>query len=133
MWNIMAFQDKHNKTEVFVRVCVPEPQAFLSGNLLIDNNTVNCTNCQITNCVNYTLSNFLIVKQPDYVYLPVNLTKDWYDDKGLGILEHATTDAVRSRVTEVLSIQKILLRSGPLWPLALMNLSVSSFDEFPEP
>ena len=48
----------------------------MSGNLLIDNNTVNCTNCQITNCVNYTLSNFLIVKQPDYVYLPVNLTKD---------------------------------------------------------
>ena len=59
---------------------------------MIDNNTVNCTNCQITNCVNYTLSNFLIVKQPDYVYLPVNLTKDWYDDKGLGILEHATTE-----------------------------------------
>ena len=64
----------------------------MSGNLLIDNNTVNCTNCQITNCVNYTLSNFLIVKQPDYVYLPVNLTKDWYDDKGLAILEHTTTE-----------------------------------------
>ena len=25
MWNIMAFQDKHNKTEVFVCSCVPEP------------------------------------------------------------------------------------------------------------
>jgi hypothetical protein len=58
----------------------------------IDNNTVHCTNCQITNCVNYTLSNFLTVKQADYVYLPVNLTKDWYDDKGLAILEHATTE-----------------------------------------
>ena len=64
----------------------------MSGNLLIDNNTVNCTNCQITNCVNYTLSNFLIVKQPDYVYLPVNLTNGWYDDTGLTILEHATTE-----------------------------------------
>jgi hypothetical protein len=90
--NITAFQDEQNKTEVFVRVCVPEPLAFLSGNLLIDINTVNCTNCQITNCVNSTLSNFLIVKQPGYVYLPVNLTKDWYDEKALAILEHATTE-----------------------------------------
>jgi hypothetical protein len=32
------------------------------------------------------------VKQPDYVYLLVNLTKDWYDDKGLAILEHTTTE-----------------------------------------
>jgi hypothetical protein len=56
--NIMAFQDEQNKTEMFVRECVSEPYAFLSGNLLIDNNTVNCSNCQITNCVNSTLNNF---------------------------------------------------------------------------
>lgn len=98
---------------------------FFEGNLLIDNNTVNCTNCQITNCVNYTLSNFLIVKQPDYVYLPVNLTKDWYDDKGLGILEHATTELLlRSKraIGMILAGMAVLIVSIMVTAIASVSL-----------
>lgn len=92
---------------------------------MIDNNTVNCTNCQITNCVNYTLSNFLIVKQPDYVYLPVNLTKDWYDDKGLAILEHATTELLlRSKraIGMILAGMAVLIVSIMVTAIASVSL-----------
>ena len=120
----MAFQDEQNKTEMFVRECVSEPYAFLSGNLLIDNNTVNCTNCQITNCVNYTLSNFLIVKQPDYVYLPVNLTKDWYDDKDLAILEHAITELLQSKRVIGMIIAGVAALIAAITVMAIASVSL---------
>lgn len=94
---IMAFQEDQNKTEIYARACVPEPYAFLSGNLLIDIETVKCTNCQITNCVNSTFDNFLVVKQPDYVFLPVNVSEGWYENTGTEILKEATSQLVRQK------------------------------------
>ena len=96
----------------------------MSGNLLIDNNTVNCTNCQITNCVNYTLSNFLIVKQPDYVYLPVNLTKDWYDDKDLAILEHAITELLQSKRVIGMIIAGVAALIAAITVMAIASVSL---------
>uniref|UniRef100_A0A8V5GWB6 Uncharacterized protein n=1 Tax=Melopsittacus undulatus TaxID=13146 RepID=A0A8V5GWB6_MELUD len=36
-----------------------------------------------------------MVKQPDYVFLPVNLTQDWYADSGSEVLELVTKQLLR--------------------------------------
>ncbi|XP_061872516.1 endogenous retrovirus group K member 25 Env polyprotein-like [Colius striatus] len=89
-----------NNTEIWFQACVPEPYVFLSGSTLIINTTdhsVNCTNCVLSNCVNSSILNFVMLKQPPYVFLPVNLTHDWYADEGSEVLTIVTQALMRQK------------------------------------
>ncbi|XP_042747095.1 endogenous retrovirus group K member 9 Env polyprotein [Lagopus leucura] len=92
--NKWAMTAESYTTEFYMRACVPEPYAFLSGPLNIVNSIVSCTDCVISNCLNSSSSSFLLVKQPNYVYLPVNLTHYWYADKGMEILQEASLQLI---------------------------------------
>lgn len=51
---------------------------------------VKCYNCTLTNCLtkdNGNIKIMLIVRQPPYVMIPVNITGDWYDNQGTRILQ----------------------------------------------
>lgn len=50
---------------------------------------ISCNDCTLSNCVNSTYSSFLIVKQPSFVFVPVNVSGSWYEDTGLAVLYEA--------------------------------------------
>lgn len=98
--NIVLLQrPKLSKPNDFaVRACINAPHAILMSTINNFNITKNkeayniyCHDCVLTNCINSTMSKdlkvFLIVHQPNYVILPVNLTESWYDDPGVEILK----------------------------------------------
>lgn len=78
---------------VTLPACVPDPFAFVGGNLSImyinDAFNISCNDCTLSNCVNSTYSSFLIVKQPSFVFVPVNVSGSWYEDTGLAVLHEA--------------------------------------------
>lgn len=88
---------------VSVRACVPEPYALLVGSIIIstDNNTgvitTNCTACILTNCINQTSQDVVILIQPAFVFLPVNLTGPWYDDTGLAVIQQIQNQLSRGK------------------------------------
>ncbi|XP_012922065.1 endogenous retrovirus group K member 25 Env polyprotein-like [Heterocephalus glaber] len=76
-----------------ITACVPQPYLLLLGGFEIDyeNGTrqfnVTCDNCTLSNCVKFGYQNVLIIHQPSFVMLPVNLSEPWYAERGLQILE----------------------------------------------
>ena len=51
---------------------------------------MQCDNCTLTNCISSNVGNYkfmLIIKQPPYVMIPVNISDDWYDNQGLRALQ----------------------------------------------
>uniref|UniRef100_A0A5F4WES7 Retroviral envelope protein GP41-like domain-containing protein n=1 Tax=Callithrix jacchus TaxID=9483 RepID=A0A5F4WES7_CALJA len=77
---------------VYIQSCVTSPYTILLGNVSFSENnghySISCINCTLTNCMDSSMfptSTILIVHQPPYVLLPVNISGDWYDEKALQI------------------------------------------------
>lgn len=85
-------------TTYIVKSCIQSPYAFLLAYyyadvvITVENDLykVKCYNCTLTNCLtkdNGNIKIMLIVRQPPYVMIPVNITGDWYDNQGTRILQ----------------------------------------------
>ncbi|XP_065800760.1 endogenous retrovirus group K member 7 Env polyprotein-like, partial [Muntiacus reevesi] len=87
----------------YPRTCVPYPFMIIAGsvNLTKKNSQyyIHCFNCTLTNCIRGIRNNsgVLIVKQPPFVMLPVNLTEPWYEESGLELWERVHTVLARPR------------------------------------
>ncbi|XP_043780721.1 uncharacterized protein LOC122708577 [Cervus elaphus] len=92
-----------NATWRYPRACVPYPFMIIAGSVnLTKNNSqyyIHCFNCTLTNCIRGIRNNsgVLIVKQPPFVMLPVNLTEPWYEESGLELWERVRTALARPR------------------------------------
>ncbi|KAL0588634.1 envelope glycoprotein [Plecturocebus cupreus] len=82
------------KQTVYVQACVASPYALLYGDIKIAENnghySITCSACTLTNCLDSTVFPppvILIVHQPPYVMLPVNISGAWYDDRELQVLQ----------------------------------------------
>lgn len=88
---------------VNVTACVPDPYALLIGKVNIShrNSTFNvtCTNCQLTNCIaNIPWGEQVVVlHQPAFVMLPVDLSEPWYDDHSVQVWRELTSALSRPR------------------------------------
>ncbi|KAM5338911.1 endogenous retrovirus group K member 25 Env polyprotein-like [Glossophaga mutica] len=83
-----------SQKNVSIIACVPDPFAFVAGDLrLVQNAMYNltCHDCILTNCLNSSLnvSSFAIVKQPAFSFVPVNLTVPWFNDPGYAVIRAA--------------------------------------------
>ncbi|XP_074174725.1 endogenous retrovirus group K member 7 Env polyprotein-like [Rhinolophus sinicus] len=78
---------------VNISACVPSPYALLIGNIsvhFVENQfNVSCNNCILTNCVSWVPSGtqVMILKQPSFVMLPVNISGPWYAERSLQIFK----------------------------------------------
>ncbi|XP_032981875.1 endogenous retrovirus group K member 7 Env polyprotein-like [Rhinolophus ferrumequinum] len=81
-----------------VSACVPSPYALLIGNIDIqfegNHFHVFCNNCTLANCASWVPSGtqIMVLKQPPFVMLPVNISEPWYAERSLQIfkeIEHA--------------------------------------------
>nr|XP_035141817.1 endogenous retrovirus group K member 13-1 Env polyprotein-like [Callithrix jacchus]XP_035141819.1 endogenous retrovirus group K member 13-1 Env polyprotein-like [Callithrix jacchus] len=70
-----------------IRSCVAAPYVFLLGKVSfhVQNGyyTISCLDCKLTNCIDasmFPVDTILIVHQPPYVMLPVNISGPWYDE-----------------------------------------------------
>ncbi|KAB0338002.1 hypothetical protein FD755_025397 [Muntiacus reevesi] len=92
-----------NATWRYPRACVPYPFMIIAGsvNLTKKNSQyyIHCFNCTLTNCIRGMENNSgaLIVKQPPFVMMPVNLTEPWYEESGLELWERVRTALARPR------------------------------------
>ncbi|KAF4023394.1 hypothetical protein G4228_015002 [Cervus hanglu yarkandensis] len=92
-----------NATWRYPRACVPYPFMIIAGSVnLTKNNSqyyIHCFNCTLTNCIRGIRNNsgVLIVKQPPFVKLPVNLTEPWYEEPGLELWNKVRTALARPR------------------------------------
>lgn len=80
------------KGYIYIQSCVASPYAILLGNVSFSENNghylISCINCTLTNCIDSSMfptSTILIVHQPPYVLLPVNISGNWYDERALQI------------------------------------------------
>jgi hypothetical protein len=88
-----------------VTSCVHMPYGLSVGNISIilhsKNNTfdVSCVGCNSTNCVlkAYSKHSVIILQQPAFVIVPVNITEDWFDDKGLHVIKELTRVLARPK------------------------------------
>lgn len=87
-----------------IQACVPVPYAILLGKLTIEyvNDTwsIECERCQLTNCL-YKMPEFatqmMLLHQPSFVMLPVNVSHPWYNDRGLQTVKLATELLLRGK------------------------------------
>ena len=76
---------------------------ILVGSVTLSKNAslyhVHCFNCTLTNCIRGMENNSgaLIVKQPPFVMMPVNLTEPWYEESGLELWNKVRTALARPR------------------------------------
>lgn len=86
-----------------IRACVPPPYALLIGPLNTTQDgpywQIQCNNCTLSNCVyNVSLNHQLMVLyQPTFVMIPVNVSGEWYNDRGLQVIKEATELLLRSK------------------------------------
>lgn len=92
---------QYDRKNVTVMACVPEPYVLLIGNFSISFSSpiynTSCINCNITNCVTQGVDSVVILKQPSFVMLPVNLTQPWYKEKSEAILNRIISELARSK------------------------------------
>lgn len=76
-----------------VTACVKPPYVLLIGNVTIHvaNNSqfnVSCINCKLSSCVTWLpkKQRVIILHQPSFAMLPVNVSGEWYADKGYQVL-----------------------------------------------
>ncbi|XP_074189821.1 endogenous retrovirus group K member 113 Env polyprotein-like [Rhinolophus sinicus] len=78
---------------VNISACVPSPYALLIGNVnvhFIGNQfSVSCSNCSLANCISWVPlgTHVMILKQPSFVMLPVNISGPWYAERSLQVLK----------------------------------------------
>ncbi|XP_074188343.1 endogenous retrovirus group K member 113 Env polyprotein-like [Rhinolophus sinicus] len=78
---------------VNISACVPSPYALLIGNVnvhFIENQfSVSCSNCSLANCISWVPlgTHVMILKQPSFVMLPVNISGPWYAERSLQVLK----------------------------------------------
>lgn len=89
---------------VSTTACVPEPYALLIGPLNLSRSndsgvySLNCTNCALANCVNASTEYpVAILFQPSFVFLPVNLTEPWYEERSLELLDRVRNQLTRGK------------------------------------
>ncbi|KAL0619328.1 hypothetical protein AAY473_012009 [Plecturocebus cupreus] len=100
---------------VYVQACVASPYAFLYGDIKIAENnehySITCSACTLTNCLDSTVFPtpvILIVHQPPYVMLPVNISGPWYDEKVLQVFNQIRDLMIRPKRFIGLLIASIL-------------------------
>lgn len=86
-----------------VQACVPPPYALLIGALNITQDAsywqIQCDNCTLSNCVYNVSLNYqlMVMYQPTFVMIPVNVSGEWYNDRGLQVIKEATELLLRSK------------------------------------
>ena len=82
---------------LYPRACVPYPFMLIQGHiertLSLNIYHLNCSNCILTNCIRGVAKGeqVIIVKQPAFVMLPVEITEEWYDETALELLQRINT------------------------------------------
>ncbi|XP_021110985.1 uncharacterized protein LOC110348363 [Heterocephalus glaber] len=93
-----------------VTACVMCSYVLLKGNVTIvkgnDYYNVTCINCQIRNCITRTENQVMVLQQPAFVMMPVNVMEAWYADQGLQVFEE---------INKALSRQKKSSRVNYCW------------------
>ncbi|KAL0606560.1 envelope glycoprotein [Plecturocebus cupreus] len=104
-----------SRRAVYVQACVASPYALLYGDIKIAENnghySITCSTCTLTNCLDSTVFPtpvILIVHQPPYVMLPVNISGPWYDEKALQVLNQMRDLMIRPKRFIGLLIASIL-------------------------
>uniref|UniRef100_A0A8C6CPF8 Retroviral envelope protein GP41-like domain-containing protein n=1 Tax=Moschus moschiferus TaxID=68415 RepID=A0A8C6CPF8_MOSMO len=93
-----------NATWRFPHACVPHPFMLVIGAVNITKNqsmySVACKNCILSNCVRGISkgTGVLVVRQPPFVMLPVNVTEAWYDEAGLEFWKRVEIALTRHRL-----------------------------------
>ncbi|XP_054569932.1 endogenous retrovirus group K member 7 Env polyprotein-like isoform X1 [Eptesicus fuscus] len=88
---------------VNVTACVPEPYALLVGKVNISHQSqtfnVTCVNCLLTNCIANVPwgEQVVVLHQPAFVMVPVNLSEPWYNDHSLQVWREVTSALSRPR------------------------------------
>ncbi|XP_074195539.1 endogenous retrovirus group K member 113 Env polyprotein-like [Rhinolophus sinicus] len=86
LWRLMG-------VTVNISACVPSPYALLIGNVnvhFIENQfSVSCSNCSLANCISWVPlgTHVMILKQPSFVMLPVNISGPWYAERSLQVFK----------------------------------------------
>ncbi|KAL0586425.1 LOW QUALITY PROTEIN: envelope glycoprotein, partial [Plecturocebus cupreus] len=100
---------------VYVQACVASPYALFCGDIKIAENnghySITYFACILTNCLDSTVFPtpvILIVHQPPYVMLPVNISGPWYDEKALQVLNQMRDLMIRPKQFIGLLIASIL-------------------------
>ncbi|XFF83364.1 hypothetical protein AB1E18_009583 [Capra hircus] len=87
---------------LYPRACVPHPFMLIQGHVEITLSLniyhLNCSNCILTNCIRGVAKGeqVIIVKQPAFVMLPVEITEAWYDETALKLLQRINTALSRT-------------------------------------
>nr|ADK26401.1 envelope protein [Ovine enzootic nasal tumor virus] len=88
---------------LYPRACVPYPFMLIQGHMEITLSLniyhLNCSNCILTNCIRGVAKGeqVIIVKQPAFVMLPVEITEEWYDETALELLQRINTALSRPK------------------------------------
>nr|ABI50237.1 envelope glycoprotein [Jaagsiekte sheep retrovirus] len=88
---------------LYPRACVPYPFMVIQGHMEITPSLniyyLNCSNCILTNCIRGVAKGeqVIIVKQPAFVMLPVEITEEWYDETALELLQRINTALSRPK------------------------------------
>ncbi|KAL0611424.1 Gag-Pro polyprotein [Plecturocebus cupreus] len=87
---------------IYTQSCVASPYAIIAGNVSITrasgSYSIYCENCILTNCIDSSLfpvHTLLLVHQPPYVMLPVNVSGPWYDEKALLVFQQVRDLMIR--------------------------------------
>ncbi|KAB0337018.1 hypothetical protein FD754_025408 [Muntiacus muntjak] len=73
----------------YPQACVPYPFMLLVGiiNVTLEDKIykIECMNCTLTNCIRgIDIGNgIVVIKQPAFVMIPVNISETWYEESGL--------------------------------------------------
>ncbi|KAL0589139.1 envelope glycoprotein [Plecturocebus cupreus] len=74
---------------------------------LLASYSIYCENCILTNCIDSSLfpvHTLLLVHQPPYVMLPVNVSGPWYDEKALLVFQQVLVSVVATAATAAVSL-----------------------------
>ena len=107
LYDVMLAIDKIGTGSGFqtsVSACVKAPNLLLIGHVKITfvSSTVfnvSCIDCTLSNCVSVlkTGMSVMVVYQPAFVLLPVNITGPWYFEKSLQVLKEVSQALSRSK------------------------------------
>ncbi|XP_039096226.1 endogenous retrovirus group K member 8 Env polyprotein-like isoform X1 [Hyaena hyaena] len=99
----------YGPTYYAVTACVQAPYALLyssmtHGKFAIESKKdqsyyITCTGCVLTNCISSDngIKFLMILRQPPYIMLPVELNIPWYDDYGLQVLQEINYALIRPK------------------------------------
>ena len=79
-----------SRVTVNMTPCVTPPNGNVTFVVHSDNEfSVSCFNCLLSNCVSvlYDGQSVMVVQQPAFTMISVNVSELWYSEKGLQILE----------------------------------------------